>query len=219
MCYPFTPSLSKMFHNLKIQHRNQIRRKVRDFQALRESGVVGNQNLSGAAVDCALALFHFREHFPVDQRLSRKNITQQCPDYKIIADVANAAKHNSIDKAQPDGPTLIASISDIYELLIIINFDDPVSPYSHGESVVLAKCTDGIERCLDESIVNVANFWGRELHRLGIDTTEEINQLPYPGSEFIRREDAKRLDIEFTQGLPYPTFHQFMRFDYSEGVA
>lgn len=186
---------------------------------LRLSGGMGDQKLPVAATDCAAVLFHFREHIPAEQRLSRNAVSSQCPDYKLIADVTNAVKHGEITRLPSDGPALLNTSADIYELGVIINFESEGNPYSHSEVVVCVDCTDGQRRCLDEAIVNVVNFWGHELERLGVLKFVPFEQMPFPGTTYIEKSKASSLQIGTTQGLAYASNFQFMEWDYEAGIA
>lgn len=186
---------------------------------MRLSGAMGDQKLPIAATDCAAALFHFREHIPAEHRLSRSSISSRCPDYKLIADVTNAVKHGEITREPSDGPALLNTSADIYELGIIIDFDGEEEPYSHSEVVVCVDCTDGQRRCLDEAIVNVVNFWGHELERLVVRSFKSFEQLPFPGTTYIERSVAGSTQIGITQGLTYQSKWQLMKWDYEAGIA
>lgn len=208
-----------MFDNINTQFHNQILRKFKYFRDLRLSGAMGDKKLPIAATDCAAALFHFREHIPAEHKLSRNAVSSRCPDYKLIADVTNAVKHGEITREPSDGPALLNTSADIYELGIIINFDGEEEPYSHSEVVVCVDCTDGQRRCLDEAIVNVVNFWGHELERLGVRNFKPFEQLPFPGTTYIERSKAGSLKLGITQGLTYASKWQFMKWDYEAGIA
>lgn len=180
---------------------------------------MGDQKLPIAATDCASALYHFREYLPAEHSLNRSEVSSRCPEYKLIADVNNAVKHRIVKIKPNDGPTLVKTSADIYELGIIINFDCEEEPYSHSEAVVCVDCTDGQRRCLDEAIVNVVNFWGHELERLGVRNFKPFEQLPFPGTTYIERSKAGSLQIGITQGLTYASKWQFMKWDYEAGIA
>lgn len=190
-----------------------------NFRNLRLSGAMGDQKLPIAATDCAAALFHFREHIPAEHRRSRSSISSRCPDYKLIADVTNAVKHGEITREPSDGPALLNTAADIYELGVIIEFVGQEEPYTHSEVVVCVDCTDGQRRCLDEAIVNVVNFWGRELERMGVRSFKSFEQLPFPGTTYIERSVAGSIQIGVTQGLAYQSKWQLMKWDYEAGIA
>lgn len=210
---------SEMLDDLSTQFHNQILVKFKKFRDLRHSGVMGNDELALALTDCAAALYHFREHFPKPHMLSRKAASLQCPDYKLIADVTNAIKHRNIDKLPPDGPSLVNSTEDVFELGVVINFSGRGEPYSHSEALVCVDCTDGKRRCLDDAVVNVVNYWGAKLKQLGLRDFLPFDQIPFPGSTLITREDARPLRLGLTQGLAYKTIWQLMEFDYDAGSA
>jgi len=208
-----------LFDDLQTQFHNQILVKFLKFRDLRLAGVMGNQELALAGTDCAAALFHFREHIPAAHRLSRKDVSAQCPDYKLIADVTNAVKHGAITRTPPGGPALLNSSADIYELAIIVQYECGTESYSHHEALVCVDCTDGKRRCLDEALVNVVNHWGLELNRLGVRSFTPFDHVPFPGSTLIKKEDARSITIGATQGLPFRARFQLMKFDYEAGFA
>jgi hypothetical protein len=208
-----------LLDNLNAQFHNQILVKFKKFRDLRLAGVMGNDELALATTDCAAALFHFREHIPAPHSMSRKDVSSQCPDYKLIADVTNAVKHGVISREPVDGPALLNSAADIFELGIIINFEGRGETYSHSEPVVCIDCTDGTRRCLDDAVANVVNYWGSELKRLGVRDFQPFDQLPFPGTALITPEEAHSIHLGAVRGLKFATKWQLMKFDYDEGFA
>lgn len=210
-----------MFHDLNAQFQTQILPAYQKFRDMRLDGQMGNYALALAATSCASVLYHFREYIPKEHRPTRKEVSEECPEYKLIADVTNAMKHSVLSRPPLDGPALVRSSNDIYELAVIINFDgDGVcEPYSHCEPVVCVKCTDGIDRYLDDALVEVINFWGSKLKELGIAEYDKIIPLPFPGTIFIPQDSARGITEKRLKGLGGSSNAKLMEFDHQSGFA
>jgi hypothetical protein len=209
-----------MFSDLKTQFHNQILKKYFLYRDLRLDGVVGDQRLALAATDCANAVFHFREQMPEQHKLRREEISSQCPDFKLIADVSNIIKHKTLTSTPKDGPTLVNSISDIYELIVVVSFVDVVEgKYSHMEAVVCVDCTDGKRRCVDDALVSTINYWIDQLNNFDLGTFKKLDFIPFPGTQIIQKSKARNIRHIITQGLSFESKYQFMDFDYDLGLA
>lgn len=208
-----------MFDDLNSIFYNQLVIKCDEFRKLRKSRVVGNDRLVIAAIECATALFHFREHIPDADKKSRSNVEADCPDYRLVADVSNASKHGSLTRPTPEGSPLVSSAQDIQELVILTEFEDDEGTYTDCEAVVNVVCSDGVTRCLDDAILSTLNYWGNELNRMGVRKFKPFEYQPYPGTRFVAREDAMSVNFVVTQGVRFQVRHQFLKFDAKLGYA
>lgn len=183
----------------------------------RDAGVSGSNRHMRAAVEAATALFHFREHLPSEHTKTRPQAVAECPDYRLIADVANAAKHRVLDRPTSEGPPLVVSAEDIQEFAVITRYQDAEGEYNDARTAVLVKCADGVSRNLDSALTVVLNYWGAELKRLGITGYSARDVPEPPGSRFVARASAKGLSLEMVQGLRWKQAVQLLRFDAEQG--
>jgi hypothetical protein len=165
------------------------------------------------AIALATALFHLREHVPGHHKQTRAQIEGRCSDYRLIADVTNAAKHHTVTQTTPQGPSLVEKASDIEEKTIITLYSDVDGEYSEMETAVFISCSDGVERSLDEALQNVLNFWIEEMKNLGIITLPPVLNYVRPGTTFVSREKAKSLPFEIKKGLDWKNSMQLLKFD------
>lgn len=209
-----------MFGDLKTQFHNQILKRYFHYRDIRLDGVVGDQRLALAATDCVSAVFYFHEQMPEQHKLRREEISAECPDFKLISDISNIIKHKKLTRTPKDGLPLVDSISNIYELAVVVNFFDEVEgKYSHTEAVVCVDCTDGQRRCLDDALVNTINYWIEQLDRLNFGTFKKLDFTPFLGTQFVEKSKARNVQHKITQGLMFEARFQFMDFDYVSGFA
>jgi hypothetical protein len=190
------------------------------YVSIRDGDVSGRNRHTRAALEAAAALFHFREHIPVPHKKERKQVVVECPDYRLVADVTNAAKHHNVTRPTSEGPSLVRSAEDIEERTIVVLYQDEQGEYSDVRTLVFINCTDGVCRNLDAALTNVLNYWGSELKRLGIISNFMPRNAPeLPGNRHVLRDEARMPDREMVQGLPFKQIVQLMRFNPSKGCA
>jgi hypothetical protein len=166
------------------------------------------------AIEFATALFHFREHLPDPQKLSRIEVERRCPEYRLIADVANASKHQVITAPTPQGPSLVAKAEDIEEETTIVEYTDEDGSYRHACSQVIVACTDGMKRSLDQALIRVLNFWIAELKHLGVIDLDPAAEFVQPGAKFMTRDEAsEELNLQITKGLNWSHRLRLLEFD------
>ncbi len=186
----------------------------------RDKSTSGRSKLTRTAIEAATALFHFREHMPTLDRLTRSEVVARCADYRLVADTANAAKHRKLTKKTSEGWPLVRSANSIFESTIVTLFSDDLGEYSDAQTFVFVKCTDGHQRNLDSALTNVLNFWGSELLRLSIIKEFPLRKLrEIPGSRLIDRTEARAMDLEILAGVRMKKNIQLQRFDASKGYA
>jgi hypothetical protein len=164
----------------------------------------------------ASALFHFREHLDPIASISRSQAASHCPDYDLIADIANASKHAHLTRGTPQ----IGAASSLKERIVIVEYEDDGGSYRHAQKQVYAKLSDGTERDLFEIATSVINYWGNELVRLGI--IKAFKQFPAPiaaGSCFVPRAEARGIDFEIVRGVRFKQEFQMLRFDSIKGQS
>lgn len=208
-----------MFDDLAAVYHNQVLEAFGAYEACLNLNVAGRENHTRLAIDAATVLFHFREHFPTQHRKTRAEVTNSCPDYRLVADVANAAKHSELTRSTSDGPPLVAKAEDIEETTIVTRYEDAQGEYSDVRIVVSVECTDGKRRSLDRALHHVLNFWGEELERIGIISSHRRREPPEPpGSYYVPRSNAMGdLDLVILKGVRWRQSVQLLKFDQSYG--
>jgi hypothetical protein len=164
-------------------------------------------------IDAATALFHFREHLPAEHQKSRKAVTAGCPDYRLVADVANAAKHRDIDRPTPDGPLLVSSGADIYEQIYITQFSDEDGEYTDCRVSVIASCTDGVIRNVDRAVVGVFEYWRRLLWELDVNTHPSCWLLSETEDGFVMRAKARNPNFEILNTVRWSSRMQILKYN------
>jgi hypothetical protein len=183
----------------------------------RDNAKAGRNNLLRTAIEVATALFHFREHLPAQLARTRAQTVFECPDYRLIADVTNVAKHKSLTRNTSEGAPLVSSAEDIHELIVITQYEDEAGGYSDVRVQVVVNCDDGLTRNLDSAIVSVLNYWGGILSASGTVAYVPRKPMEEPGSRFIARTDAKSIDFEIIKGLRFASHMQLRKFNANEG--
>jgi len=190
------------------------------YVSIRDGNTSGRNRHTRAALEAAAALFHFREHIPVTHKKTRKQVVVECPDYRLVADVTNAAKHHDVTMPTSEGPSLVRSAEDIEETTIVVRYQDEQGDYTDVRTFVFIDCSDGVRRNLDAALTNVLNYWGSELKRLGIISNCVPRNAPeLPGSRLVPRDETRTQNREMVQGLRFKQIVQLMTFDPSKGCA
>lgn len=209
-----------MFDDLAVYYHENV---VAAFIAYRETskdGVAGSSRDLREAIVAATALFHLREHLPKPSAPSRTEVERRCPDYALLGDVVNAAKHKSISQNTPHGAPLVTDAEKLTERLLVIEYEDAEGAYRCTQKAVVAKLADGTERNLLEVLTNVMNFWEGHLHTLGILSTQRTFVFE-PQVRYRTRAECEqiRLDFQLVQGHRFKQSMQLLRFDASTGQA
>jgi hypothetical protein len=202
---------TKMFDDLAATFYNNVIAAYDGYLIHQDAGVSGRNRHLRAAIETANALYHFREHFP--SKISREQVEADCPDFQLIADVANAAKHKQIDRRTP----LVKSAEDVEEITVITQYEDSDGMYPHAQTKVIVKCTDGSHRNLDAAIINVLNYWSERLRKAGVANYPLVSMPPVLGTRMISREEAKRPDLEALNCIRFKQQIQLMKYDPDKG--
>jgi hypothetical protein len=206
-----------MFDDLAVFFYENAVAAFTDYSKIKRDGSYGRSKDVRTAIDAATALYHLREHIPAQYRKSRSGVAKLCPNYDLLGDVVNAAKHDDLTHGGPQ----INSAEDIYEMTVITRYEDQEGEYSDAEKMVMVTLKDGSERDLLEVLTNVMNFWGGELESYGVIKGFKAFPLPKPpGSSFIKRADAKtQLDVEMTRGLRFKHRMKLQKYDATKGKS
>lgn len=206
-----------MFDDLAAFFYENVVAAFTDYSKIKHGDPYGRSKDLRAATIAATALYHLREHIPARYRKSRSEVAKLCPDYDLLADVVNAAKHADLTHGKPQ----INSADDIYETTVVTRYEDDDGEYTDSQKMVMVKLNDGSERDLFEVLTNVINFWGRELASYGVIKKFDPFTVPEaPGSRFIKRADAKkRLDTEMVRGLRFKHHMKLQKYDANKGTS
>ena len=209
-----------MFDDLPSLFYNNVVLAYDRYVSIRDGTTWGHDRHTRSALDAATALFHFREHLPQEYKKQRAQVVAECADYRLVADVANAAKHRTLTNRTSEGEPLVKSAEDVEEITIVTCYEDEDGEYTDATTRIFVNCSDGTKRSLDIALTNVLNYWGSELKRLGIISSyAERNAAEQPGSRFFSRSEARSQTKEIVQGLRMKQSVQLLRFDASKGCA
>lgn len=207
-----------MFDDLAAYYHENVVSAYIDYLDISEDGTAGrSRDLRGALV-AATALFHLREHLPKKGRPTRSDIEKGCPDFAVLGDVVNAAKHKSITKQTPHGAPFVAETTQIGEQIVITEYQDGSGTYRYTEKIVIVKLSDGSERNLIDILTNVINYW--ELHLYSIGILSSARTFTHSSDAHLRSRaecEANRLDFELIQGQRFHQSFRLRRFNYQSG--
>lgn len=178
------------------------------YRQVKNDGEMGDNKDRREAIDAATALYHLREHIPQPFRRSRTQLAALCPDYDLLGDIVNAAKHNVVTRGTPQ----VAGSDSISEILVRTRFRDQDGEYDHQEKIVGVELVDGSERDMYEILTNVVNMWYDELHRIGAIDQRQPIQLKR--RELVSREDACCVALRLTRGIRWRQHIRFQQYNY-----
>lgn len=209
-----------MFDDLAAYYHDNVVTEFADYRDTSKDGVAGRSRDLRRGLVAATALFHLREHLPGTAIPSRRDVEQQCPDYALLGDVVNAAKHKSITQHTPHGAPLVNHAASLEERQLLIEYGDSAGPYRHGLKTVVIKLSDGSERYLLEVMTNVINYWESRLHAIGVLASTRVFSYENP-SRFRSRSECNngRLDLEIVPGQRLRLMAQILRYNDATGMA
>ena len=208
-----------MFDDLAAYYHENVVSSFVAYRGISKDGVAGRSRDLRDALIAATALFHLREHLPTAAP-SRAYVERLCPDYALLGDVVNAAKHKSLNGKTPHGPPFVNDAANLSEQLVFIEYEDVAGTYRYVQKTVLVKLADGSERNLLEVLTNVINFW--EQHMLSLGVLSAARTFAYDGDIRARTRaecEANRLDFEIVQGQRFLQTMRLLRFDNKTGKA
>lgn len=209
-----------MFDDLAAYYHENVVTEFLDYRDTTKDGKAGRSRDLRRALVAATALFHLREHLPIPGRLTRREVEQRCPDYGLLGDVVNSAKHQSISQQTPHGAPLVNRAASIEERKVVVEYGDAEGSYRHAIKVVAAKLTDGSERDLLELMTSVINYWETHLHALGVLSSPKVFAFEEPARYRARDEcNGGRMDLEIVRGQRFRQTVQLLRFNQTSGKA
>jgi hypothetical protein len=204
-----------MFDDVAALFRENVVETFENYLDTKRSERAGKSRDLQSALSAATAMYHFREHLPKTYSKSWANIVRLCPDYSLLGDVVNAAKHGALTRGRPQ----LDSADQIEERLQITEYQDDRGVYRHIEKSVILKLTSGVERDLLEILINVINFWQSELAAIGVFASRPPYKLTKETQPKARADcNNGRMDLEMIKGIRFKQSYQFLRYDYATGA-
>ncbi len=204
-----------MFDDLKAYFYEDVVASYEECRDVMRLQNTGRSRLIRKAVVAASALYHFREH--LDNGLhdqydfSREKISQICPDYDLLGNIANCSKHAKINRNSP----LVDNAENMAECNVITFYKDENGEYQNIEKEVHVKLNDGSTREMFEILTNVINFWFRHLRSIGFIDIEHQYPLPDRNQLKMRNEcTGTRMDIEIISGVRFQQNLLFKKYNY-----
>lgn len=190
------------------------------YQKINNEKAAGKSRDLNYGLTAATSLFHFREFLPEAHTLSRRDAECLCPDYGLLGDIVNVAKHRSIEKETPHGEPLIKRAEDLSERIVFIRYEDDKGPYQAIQKVIIVKLTDGTERYLLDILTNVINFWQEYLYSIGVvkATHQFLFQNPLRARTRAEVGDNRFL-LEFIEGVRFQQTLQVFQYNNRTGKA
>lgn len=184
------------------------------------NGVAGRSRDLREAIVAANALFHVREHLPAAYAMTRASVEGLCPDYALLGDLVNAAKHASITNGTPHGKPLVAHASDLQEQILLIEYEDALGVYRFPQKQVQIALTNGTERNLLDVLTNVLNFWEASLAAVGVLQSPRIFKHDAAPRHRTREEcSTSKLNFKVVQGRRFKQAMQLLRWNTAKGLA
>lgn len=209
-----------MFDDLATYYHDNVLTEFVDYQDAAMDTKAGRSRDLRLALVAAAALFHLREHLATPGAPSRSDVEQRCPDYGLLGDVVNAAKHKTISQQTPHGAPLVNQATNIEERKLLIEYADAIGTYRHSAKTVVVTQADGVERNLLEVMTNVINHWETHLHALGVIPSARAFTFKDPARHRTREEcNGGQLDLEVVQGQRLVQSVQLLRFNSATGKA
>jgi hypothetical protein len=205
-----------VFDDLEALFFENVLPAYREFLRSIRTGAAGHSNDLRLAVNAAAALYHFREHVPSSLRKTRQALAAACPEYDLVGDIANAAKHKHVSRGSPQ----ISSAEDIYELVVVTEYRDEHGPYRHAEKNVMVRLVNGSVRDVEGVLTAAYNMWIRELRAFGLlnglqQAAPDVRPIPTREAS----SGAARLDLGIQRGVRFRAQFAFRRYNYGTGIA
>lgn len=203
-----------MFDDLAAYFVENVLAAYREFGDSLRSEVYGESNDLRLAVNAAVALYHFREHFPSGAQKTRTQLAAICPDYDLLGDIVNAAKHQTLTRGTPR----VSAASDIYEEIVLTQYQDQEGAYWDAEKMVMVKLTDGSTQSLRDILTNVLNMWIDELQAIGLLLTlNKVASQPIGIPPRRSKSGTFGMSLAIIPGLRFRYRARLQRHNYSTG--
>ena len=201
-----------MFDNSRKYVIENVLPSYHDFFDHYKSGPWGENQLLRKGINAAIALYHLREHLPSHLKPRRAELENDCPDYGLLGDIANVAKHLNINRNNP----LISNANQLYEIMAITYYADEQGEFTASQIEVHIKLDNGTQRSMAEILYNVMCMWRDKLDNLGIVALKAPPPLA-PNRALTRaKADQINTDMKLTQGEAYRLQIQIFKYNYEK---
>jgi hypothetical protein len=209
-----------MFDDPAAYYQENVVASFFAYQKINNEKSAGKSRDLNYGLTAATSLFHFREFLPERHTLSRRDAECLCPDYGLLGDIVNVAKHRSIEKETPHGEPLIKKAEDLSERIVFIRYEDDKGPYQAIQKVIVVKLNDGTERYLLEILTNVINFWEEYLYSIGVLKATHPFLFQNPLRARTRAEVGEnRFLLEYIEGVRFQQSFQVFHYNNKTGKA
>lgn len=202
-----------MFDDLKAYFYENVVAAFNGYFQTKRDGQYGASRDLRAAINAATALYHLREHIPAAHRKSRKDLALQCPDYDLLGDIVNVAKHRTLTRDY----RFVADAENIFEQLVTTRYQDAAGDYYDGEKKVLVRLLDGSTRDVGEVLINVMEMWFGELYQMGVlrerQHVERRPEVPEPKT----RGNVRPVNLEIAAGIRFKVEMKPQSYNYDAG--
>jgi len=203
-----------MFDDFKAYFQENIISSYLDYIKVKNSKKAGISNDLKSATNAATNLYHLREHLPSSVSKTRSELSLICPDYDLLGDIVNATKHKKIKNNNPQ----VSDAKNIFEQIVVTEYQDKLGPFSHKEKCVIVKLNDGTERDLFEILTNVINMWLKVLNKANL--IDSVKQFSLKPKRLPRRsKQNQKLDLQLIKGIRFRQVYKMQKYNYSTGQA
>jgi len=200
--------------DLAARFHEQVVATYNDFTKQHASAPYGNEQDARAGYLASLAAYHFREQLEGDIAVELSQVASECPDYLLLRDVADIAKHRRLGRAS----AVLRDPDAIQEVIIVTHYEDERGPYSHSEKQVQLLIPNGTPRSLADVLANVVAFWQAHLLRHGVPILD-IDIRPPSVTEPRQRAVCSEVPLAITRGLRANLRFKIQRYNYESGVV
>ena len=209
----------KMFDDFRAYYHENVLAAFIEFRDRVQGGTAGESRDLRAAIAVCEALFHLREHLPWEHAISRSDVEAKCPDFGLVADIANVAKHRELTGNTPHGAPLISKADQLSEVLVITTYEDVEGEYRGFTKEVRASLNTGSNVNVMEVVTKVLNFWHQFLVDAGIESTPKTfvfdDCLGYRDRGACQTGPA----LHMIQGVRFSQTLQLRKFNPTSGKA
>jgi hypothetical protein len=167
-----------------------------------------------AALNAAVAIYHFREQLADAFRPRLEDVIAQCPDYALTRDVADIAKHRELDRRSAH----LRRADAIQEMLVMTMYTDALGEYHNSVQEFKLHLTEGTSRELSEVLTNSFNFWCRYLAAHGISPKFPEVEMPNVVKPLPRAKCQSIANMTIIKELKFgPAVFKLQRYNYNKG--
>ncbi len=208
-----------MFDDFRAYYHENVLATYAEFHYQVQGDAAGESRDLRAAVAVCEALFHLREHLPAEHAISRSDVEAQCPDFGLVADIANVAKHRELTGKTPHGGPLISKADQLSEVLVITSYEDVEGEYRGFTKEVCACLNTGSNVNVMEVVTKVLNYWHQYLVTAGIESTPKTFVFDDGLGYRSRRACQTGPTLQMIQGVRFSQILQLRKFNLSTGKA